>query len=41
MLDTQIARLDLYSQSFGNAVQAKGSAYMDFAEELIKRQDEV
>ncbi len=41
VLDTQIARLDLYAQSFGNPVQAKGSAYMDFAEELIKRQDEV
>ncbi|WP_328731053.1 ParA family protein [Streptomyces caniferus] len=40
VLNTQIARLDLYAQSFGNSVQAKGSAYMDFAEELIERQDE-
>ncbi|WP_371127049.1 AAA family ATPase [Streptomyces sp. 2112.3] len=39
VLHTQIARLDLYAQSFGNPVQAKGSAYMDFAEELIKRED--
>ncbi|WP_235447039.1 ParA family protein [Streptomyces sioyaensis] len=40
LLDTQIARLDLYAQSFGSPVQAKGSAYMDLADELIKRQEE-
>jgi chromosome partitioning protein len=39
VLDTQIARLDLYSQSFGSSVQAGGSAYMDLADELIKRQE--
>ncbi|WP_338674773.1 ParA family protein [Streptomyces sp. SCSIO 30461] len=39
VFDTQIARLDLYSQSFGSPVRAKGSAYMDLAEELIKRQE--
>lgn len=40
VLDTQIARLDLYAQSFGGPVQAGGSAYMDLAAELIKRQEE-
>ncbi|MEU2157709.1 ParA family protein [Streptomyces sp. NPDC019396] len=39
VFDTQIARLDLYSQSFGSPVRAKGSAYMDLAEELIQRQE--
>ncbi|MCQ4079076.1 ParA family protein [Streptomyces sp. RB6PN25] len=40
VLDTQIARLDLYAQSFGSAVEVTGSAYMDLADELIKRQEE-
>ncbi|WP_254885946.1 ParA family protein [Streptomyces sp. NA02950] len=39
VLNTQIARLDLYAQSFGSAVKTEGSAYMELAEELIKRQD--
>ncbi|MBL1099226.1 nucleotide-binding protein [Streptomyces coffeae] len=39
VLGTQIARLDLYAQSFGSPVKVKGSAYMELAEELIKRQD--
>jgi chromosome partitioning protein len=39
VLATQVPRLDLYSQSFGRPVQVKGSAYMDLADELIKRQE--
>lgn len=39
VLSTHIPRLDLYSQSFGSPVTVKGSAYMDLADELIKRQD--
>jgi chromosome partitioning protein len=39
VLSTHIPRLDLYSQSFGSPVDVKGSAYMDLADELIKRQD--
>lgn len=39
MLSTHIPRLDLYAQSFGSPVEVKGSAYMDLADELIKRQD--
>ncbi|MFF4799579.1 MULTISPECIES: ParA family protein [Streptomyces] len=39
VLSTHIPRLDLYAQSFGSPVVAKGSAYMDLAEELVKRQD--
>lgn len=38
VLGTQIPRLDLYAQSFGMQVKVKGSAYMDLAEELMKRQ---
>ncbi|MGW7366076.1 nucleotide-binding protein [Streptomyces sp. NPDC054841] len=40
VLDTQIARLELYAQSFGSPVRAKGSAYMDLAGELIKREEQ-
>ena len=40
VLYTHIPRLDLYAQSFGSPVEVKGSAYMDLADELIKRQDE-
>jgi chromosome partitioning protein len=40
VLHTQIARLELYAQSFGSPVRAKGSAYMDLAEELVKRREE-
>jgi chromosome partitioning protein len=36
VLATQIPRLDLYAQSFGCPVNAKGSAYMDLADELIR-----
>jgi chromosome partitioning protein len=39
VLSTHIPRLDLYAQSFGSPVEVKGSAYMDLADELIKRQD--
>ncbi|MEV6740614.1 ParA family protein [Streptomyces sp. NPDC051104] len=39
VLSTHIPRLDLYAQSFGSPVDVKGSAYMDLADELIKRQD--
>ncbi|AWW42840.1 hypothetical protein DN051_35195 [Streptomyces cadmiisoli] len=39
VLSTHIPRLDLYSQSFGNPVAVKGSAYIELADELIKRQD--
>jgi chromosome partitioning protein len=39
VLGTQIPRLDLYSQSFGRPVRVKGSAYVDLAEELVKRQE--
>ncbi len=39
VLDTQIARLDLYSQSFGGPVRVRGTAYMDLARELVKRQE--
>ncbi|GAA3117827.1 ParA family partition ATPase [Streptomyces rameus] len=41
VLSTYIPRLDLYAQSFGSSVEVKGTAYMDLAEELIKRQDTV
>jgi chromosome partitioning protein len=41
VLDTQIARLDLYSQSFGGPVRAQKTAYMDLANELLKRQEGV
>jgi chromosome partitioning protein len=39
VLDTQIARLDLYSQSFGGPVQVENTAYMDLARELLKRRE--
>jgi chromosome partitioning protein len=39
VLDTQIARLDLYSQSFGGPVHVRNTAYMDLADELVKRQE--
>jgi chromosome partitioning protein len=39
VLSTHIPRLDLYAQSFGSPVEAKGSAYLDLAEELVNRQD--
>ncbi|MFI1169255.1 AAA family ATPase [Streptomyces sp. NPDC020801] len=40
VLSTHIPRLDLYAQSFGSPVQVKGTAYMDLAEELIKRREQ-
>ncbi|MET8446044.1 ParA family protein [Streptomyces sp. NPDC005209] len=39
VLSTHIPRLDLYAQSFGSPIEVKTSAYMDLADELIKRQD--
>jgi chromosome partitioning protein len=39
VLNTQIARLDLYSQSFGGPVNVQKTAYMDLANELLKRQE--
>ncbi|MFI9615057.1 hypothetical protein ACIHCM_25865 [Streptomyces sp. NPDC052023] len=39
VLDTQIARLDLYSQSFGGPVSVRKTAYIDLANELLKRQE--
>ncbi len=41
VLDTQIARLDLYSQSFGGPVHVQKTAYIDLANELLKRQEGV
>lgn len=41
LLNTQIARLDLYSQSFGGPVSVQKTAYMDLANELLKRQEGV
>lgn len=40
VLTTCIPRLELYSQSFGEPVKARGSAYQVLAEELVRRHEE-